>query len=111
MVPGQPPFKGQTLDVNNPVFAALDRMSIDLRSETATKATIDVVVASSTVLSAGYVLLNTKFVYWFLSALTARPAVWRRLDPIDVLYAWDQEHSENEMAGEGSIESLQSLVG
>jgi hypothetical protein len=51
-------------------------------------------------------------VYWFLSALLARPAVWRRFDPLDVIYAWERENGGNPHGAEpGADESLQSIVG
>lgn len=96
------------LDRRDPVYAALDRATNELRVETRRQATADAVVASGAVLSAGYALLNTRLVYWFLSALAARPAVWRRLDPIDVLYAWEKEGDDDPSSNNDSLQSLVS---
>jgi hypothetical protein len=45
-------------------------------------------------------------VYWFLSALLARPAVWRPFDPLDVIFAWERDGE----ARTGDDESLASMV-
>ncbi len=97
------------LAADNPVFTALDQVSKDVRSEVKVQVVADAVVATGVVVSAGYVLLNTKIVYWFISALLVRPAVWTRFDPIDVLYAWD-EGRDDEPEGTSDDESLQSMV-
>ncbi len=97
------------LTADNPVFTALDQVSKDVRSEVKVQVVADAVVATGVVVSAGYVLLNTKIVYWFISALLVRPAVWTRFDPIDVLYAWD-EGRDDEPEGTSDDESLQSMV-
>ncbi len=91
------------------VLAPLDRMRDDLRAEAAERATTDTIVVTGGVAVAGTVLLNTRAVYWFLSALLARPAVWRRFDPLDVVYAWDRENARPR--GTGPDDSLQSMVG
>jgi VCBS repeat-containing protein len=56
-------------------------------------------------LAAGYVLLNTRAAYWFLSAVLARPAVWRPFDPLDVIFAWEVKPDE-QPAGDESLEEL-----
>jgi hypothetical protein len=38
--------------------------------------------------TAGYVLLNTRAGAWLLSLLAARP-LWRQLDPLEILFAWE----------------------
>ncbi|MCI0464020.1 MAG: hypothetical protein L0Z62_44365 [Gemmataceae bacterium] len=57
---------------------------------------------------AGYVLLNTRAVYWLLSLLAARP-LWRRFDPLEVLFAWEKEAGQADSAEQD--ESLVSLAG
>jgi hypothetical protein len=70
------------------------------------------VVATAAVATAGYVLLNTRAVTWFISALLARPAVWRRFDPIDVIYSWERERDAQARDPDPrDDESLQSMVG
>jgi hypothetical protein len=68
-------------------------------------AVTEAAVVTGVSLTAGYVLLNTRAVYWFLSALLARPAVWRPFDPLEVIFAW-----EGDDARTGDDESLASMV-
>lgn len=91
------------------LLAPLDRIRDELRADAAERATTDSIVVTGGVAVAGVVLLNTRAVYWFLSALLARPAVWRRFDPLDVLYAWERETGR--ARGAGPDDSLQSMVG
>jgi hypothetical protein len=49
--------------------------------------------------SSGYVMLNTRAGLWLLSLLMARPA-WKQFDPLEVLYAWEQDEKEREEDGE-----------
>jgi len=79
------------LEATSPVFAEIDRAAEDLRAEAQAQTMTDAVVVTGAAATAGYVLLNTRAVYWFLSALLARPAVWRRFDPLDVIYAWEHD--------------------
>ncbi len=100
------------IEPTNPVFAELDRLSEEINEGSNTKAVTDTLVVTGMVATAGYVVLNTRVVYWFLSALLARPAVWRRFDPLDVIYAWerDREGLANGTPIPEDDESLQSLV-
>jgi len=100
------------LELTNPVFAELDRLSEEIGEGANAGALTNTLVAGGALASAGYVVLNTRAVYWFLSALLARPAVWRRFDPLDVIYAWE---TEREGMGDRPLnpeddESLQSMV-
>lgn len=64
------------------------------------------------VASAGYVLLSTKASYWLLTAFAARP-LWKQFDPMEVLFAWEEEQERRRARGQdGSAEdeSLQSMV-
>jgi hypothetical protein len=45
--------------------------------------------------SSGYLLLNTRAGLWLLSLLMARPA-WKEFDPLEVIYAWEQEEKERD---------------
>jgi hypothetical protein len=100
------------IELTNPVFAELERLSEDINEGSNTKAVTDTLVVTGMVATAGYVFLNTRVVYWFLSALLARPAVWRRFDPLDVIYAWerDREGQTNGTPIPEDDESLQSIV-
>jgi hypothetical protein len=85
------------------------------------------VVGASVVASTGYVFLNSRVIYWLISALSTRP-LWTGFDPLEVIFAWEEEQEEQERRkarrphfrprrrpdagdGEGEGESLQSLVG
>jgi hypothetical protein len=94
------------------VLATLEQARAELRAEAEARATTDTIVVSGTVAVAGYVLLNTRAVYWFLSALLARPAVWRRFDPLEVVFAWEKDAARRPRTpGPDGDESLQSIVG
>jgi hypothetical protein len=91
------------------VFEQLDRVSVDVGDDVQVRALTETVVVSGAVAAAGYVVLNTRVVYWFLSALLARPAIWRRFDPLDVIYAWERERVD-QTNDPADPESLQTLV-
>jgi len=104
------PLPVKELAPTDPVFDALDRVADDLRGEVEDRALTDAVVTTGVVATAGYVLLNTRAALWFLSALLARPAVWRRFDPLDVIYAWERDRATTAPSSEED-DSLQSMVG
>jgi hypothetical protein len=56
--------------------------------------------------TAGYVLLNTRAGSWLLGVLAARP-LWRQFDPLEVLFAWEEEQDGR---GDDEEEALLSLV-
>jgi hypothetical protein len=56
--------------------------------------------------TAGYVLLHTRAAPWLLSLLAARP-FWKQLDPLEVLFAWEQREGRG---ARGAEETLLSLV-
>jgi hypothetical protein len=72
----------------------------------------DVVLGSGLVLSAGYVILSSRASLWLLSVLTGQPLLWRRFDPVEILFAWEQEKKRRRAARRRpeDDESLQSLV-
>ena len=93
------------------VFAGVDQAAADLRTATEERGTTDTLVVTGSVAVAGYVLLNTRAVYWFLSALLARPAVWRRFDPLDVIYAWERDRDGRPAVPDADADStLASIV-
>jgi hypothetical protein len=57
-------------------------------------------------------MMSTRAVYWFLSALLARPVLWRRFDPLEVIYAWERDGPTDPRhpPGPEDEESLQTLV-
>jgi hypothetical protein len=56
-------------------------------------------VGTGLLASTGYVLLNTRAGVWLLSLLLAKP-VWKELDPLEVLYAWEKEQERAREDGE-----------
>ncbi len=54
----------------------------------------------------GYVLLNTRAGSWLLGVMAARP-LWRQFDPLEVLFAWEEEQQGH---GDDEEEALLSLV-
>jgi hypothetical protein len=89
------------------ILAQLDRASEGIAANAQEEALTNTLVVSSGIAVAGTALLNTRAVYWFLSALLARPAVWRRFDPLDVIYAWERERVQN--GGRSALDSDESL--
>ncbi len=70
------------------------------------------VSASGVILSAGYIALSSRLSLWLLSLLTARPIFWRGFDPVEVLFAWEEE-KKRRSGGRGTAEeeeTLQSMV-
>jgi hypothetical protein len=93
------------------VSQGLEKVAGDVGGDLEERAATDAVVTTAAVATAGYVLLNTRAVYWFISALLARPAVWRRFDPIDVIYSWEQRDGLGSAPGPApEDDSLQSMV-
>jgi hypothetical protein len=94
------------------VGTGLDKVSRDVGADADERAATDAVVTTAVAATAGYVLLNTRAAYWLISALLARPAVWRRFDPIDVIYSWERERELGTATGRTpeDDESLQSMV-
>ena len=76
------------------------------REETHEIALTEAAVVTGVSLTAGYVLLNTRAVYWFLSAVLARPAIWRPFEPLEVIYAWERDPD----ARTGDEDSLAALL-
>jgi hypothetical protein len=68
--------------------------------------------ASGLVITVGYVVLASRFSLWLLSLLTARPMLWRGFDPVEVLFAWEDEKKKGPgMKGvPEDEETLQSIV-
>ena len=56
----------------------------------------------------GYILLNTRMSLWLLSLLTSQP-LWRQFDPVEVLYAWEEDERKAENEDEDK-ETLVTLV-
>jgi hypothetical protein len=56
----------------------------------------------------GYVLLNSRLGLWLLGLLTARP-LWKQFDPLEVLYAWEDD-GRRRATDDEEEETLMSLV-
>lgn len=73
---------------------------------------VNTVFGVGLVASAGYVLLSTKASYWLLTAFAARP-LWKQFDPMEVLFAWEEEQDRRRARGRDAgeeDESLQTMV-
>jgi hypothetical protein len=104
--------KTDDIEVPESVFAQLDETAGELLEDAREHSLTNTIVVTGGVAVAGSLILNTRAVYWFLSALLARPAVWRRFDPLDVIYAWEREKLDGppRKTADEETESLQSLV-
>lgn len=56
----------------------------------------------------GYLLLNSRLGLWLLGLVTAQP-MWKQFDPLEVLYAWEEDDRNRTIADEDE-ETLMSLV-
>jgi hypothetical protein len=65
-------------------------------------------VGTGVLAGSGYVLLNSRVGLWLLGLLTARP-LWKQFDPLEVLYAWDDD-GRNIARDAEDEETLMSLV-
>jgi hypothetical protein len=88
-----------------PLFAKLDELRVEVGDRPPVEVTTEVSLAAGVVLTAGYVLLSPRTVFWLLTAFLARPVVWRSFDPLEVVYAWERERGEA-----GDDDSLESMV-
>ncbi len=64
-----------------------------------------VFVSTGLIASAGYVLLNTRTGFWLLSLMASRP-LWKQFDPLEILYAWEEENTEKTETREETLLSL-----
>jgi hypothetical protein len=87
------------------LWAALDQMEESGTVQDSTEQ-FSTVLGTGLIASAGYVLLNTRTGFWLLSLMAARP-LWKQFDPLEILYAWEEEDKES---GETREETLLSLV-
>ena len=51
-----------------------------------------VLIGTGILAGSGYVLLNSRLGLWLLGLLTARP-FWKQFDPLEVLYAWEDDRN------------------
>jgi hypothetical protein len=63
-------------------------------------------VGTGVIAAAGYALLNTRLGLWLLSLLSSQP-LWKQFDPLEVLYAWEDNSEE---PGPEDTETLVNLV-
>lgn len=66
---------------------------------------VTAVLATTTVVSASYFLIAGRVFSWMLTVFAARP-VWTRFDPLQILFAWEEEQKRRAE----QEESLRSLV-
>ena len=107
------PAVGESPPVALPLAAltsALDELKQEVSGTAPADVTVDVGMAAGVVMSAGYVLLSPRTLYWLASAALARQVAWRAFDPLEVVYAWEEEQALGGTA-EGDDESLQSMAG
>ena len=65
------------------------------------------VIGTGVIAASGYVFLNSRLGLWMLGLLTSQP-LWKQFDPLDVLYAWEDE--EEGVKDDQEEETLLSLV-
>jgi hypothetical protein len=63
------------------------------------------VLGTGAIAASGYVLLNSRLGLWLLGLLTSQP-LWKQFDPLDVLYAWENEDRVTEDQEEETLLSL-----
>jgi hypothetical protein len=88
------------------LWSAVDEMTDPTREGSSRDAAVPL-AAAGLIASTGYVLLNTRTGLWLLSLMTSRP-LWKDFDPLEVLFAWEEESDGKE---EETDESLVSIVG
>jgi len=97
--------------VEDALDADLAELTTQVQDAKAGRVLADVTIATGVVATAGYVFLTPKLAVWLLSALLARRTVWKPFDPLDVVYAWEEEQARKKQPDEPEDESLESLVG
>jgi hypothetical protein len=102
-----PPSTAPVLETSA-LFAALDEFQPAIEDQPASTA-VSVGVVTGVLASAGYLIMSARASYWLLTLLMARPLIWKRFDPLEVLFAWEQE-KKRQSANGATDESLQSLV-
>ena len=83
--PVHPPYVVGNLAVS------LDRLAMEVGAGGRMPDMVDFAVSTGAVAGVGYVMLNTRLLAWLLSLLLARPLMWKQIDPLEVLYAWEKE--------------------
>jgi hypothetical protein len=70
------------------------------------KRIVNAALTISAAVTAGYALLASQLLSWAIAFLTAQP-LWRRFDPLEILFAWDEEKRRRR---KNDKERLTSLV-
>jgi hypothetical protein len=103
-----PPLRFR-LDESSLVWEELDALAAQVEKEDLGKIS-DAVVLTTVVATAGYVLLNGRGLTLIVSLLNARP-LWKRFDPLEILFAWEEEKKRRPKLGTGpEDETLQSIA-
>ncbi len=63
------------------------------------------VIGTGVMAASGYVLLNSRLGLWLLGLLTSQP-LWKQFDPLEVLYAWEEEDRVKDDQDEETLLSL-----
>jgi len=92
------------------VAAAMDRLAGDVTSHGRPWTYGEIILSTGALAGVGYVLLNTRLLAWLLSVVFAKPLVWERLDPLEVLYAWERRKARGGNPASDAEESLASLL-
>jgi MBG domain (YGX type) len=115
---GNPPAGRMQALRNGLLWSAMELFEENREPETLPEV-VRAVVGAGVIASTGYVFLNSRLLYWLISALSSRP-LWKRFDPLEVIFAWEEEEKERKKASRPHFwsrrkgrddESLQSLVG
>jgi hypothetical protein len=97
------------------LWEALDTQAEQTSPRSGGHRAVDVLFATGVVATAGYIFLSSRVGFLLLSALAARP-LWKQFDPLDILFAWEEEKKRRRQLGtlpepgEEEEETLQSLV-
>jgi hypothetical protein len=93
------------------LWSELDEFQPRVES-TPVQAFVEAGVVTGVLASAGYLIVSARASYWLLTLLLARPLVWKRFDPMEVLFAWEKEKQRRRANGDADDngETLQSLV-
>ena len=88
------------------LYEALDEFQPHVEANPA-NTVVSVGIVTGLVASVGYLLLTARAGYWVLTLLLAKPLMWKRLDPMEVLFAWEQEKKRRRAQGARESQQLE----
>ena len=110
--PQSRPTTVQRIGDNTLLWEELDMLDEQVQ-RTGPRRIVDVAALIPLVASVGYILLNARSLAFLMSLLTARP-LWKRFDPLEVLFLWEEEKKRKKKLAHPEAdedeETLQSLV-